>query len=192
MDIKGVIFILLVVVLVSAILLSIAGLLGGSIMSIVGAGEDSSQSDDDDWEDDQWEGAADAPARATKIYGSVSEKGGKAEANGYGVIVASEYTDLTTNGNFTLEDVKVKKTLSINGNSRCHRVHADTIEVSGGAFINDSDAKRLVVKNTLIPGQKPSVTIAGSRIGEIQLSDKGAKESDMVSIKAEAAKRKQA
>jgi len=188
MDIKGIIFILLVIVLVVAVAMGLSRWFG--LSSIVGGGDDDEDLDDM-VDENEWDGGAGVePVRVTKIYGSMSEKAGKAEANGYGKIVQTEYTDLTTNGNFTLEDVKVKKTLSINGNSSCHRVHADTIEVSGGAYINDSEAKRLVIHNTLIPGQKPSVTVLGGKIGEIQLIDKNAKSEDMVSIRAEAVKRK--
>lgn len=165
MDTKVLIFVLVVLVLIAAALFALWCTFGGHHETSGGCDMD---------------GGADGE-RAAVIYGALSvDKNGNGVASGYGRIEKKEFNDLSLNGQFTLEDVKVKKTLSLNGNHKCFKVTANNVEVSGGAMLVESDVKKLVVHNEKVAGQKPNILLLSTKCEKIELDDKNAKEADFV------------
>lgn len=167
MDTKVLIFVLVVLVLVAAALFALWCTFGGRGTTEGGCDMDG--------------GADGERERVAVIYGALTvDKNGNGVASGYGRIEKKEFNDLSLNGQFTLENVKVKKTLSLNGNHQCYTVQAANVEINGGAKLVDSEVKHLVVHNEKVAGQKPNILLLSTKVDKIDLDDKNASVADFI------------
>lgn len=141
--------------------------------------------DGDAWNDaNAFEGAAADEERVDRVFGVTSEpKKGDVVISGSGRMSKRDVNNLTVNGKVTLDTVKVKDTLTVNGYLKGFNVEAATMEVSGGAMLKDSKVGKLVIHNPKQEGQRPNIVLIGSKVDNYEITDKKGKVEDFVVTK---------
>ncbi len=129
------------------------------------------------------DGAADEE-RVDRVFGVLDEsKKGDVTISGSGRMSKRDLNNVTVNGTVTLDTVKVKDTLTVNGYLKGFNVEAASMDVSGGAMLKDSKIGKLTIHNPKQEGQRPSIVLIGSTVDKYELSDKKGKVEDFVTTK---------
>jgi len=118
--------------------------------------------------------------RVDHVFGFSKDEKGDVSLYGQGRMSKREVNNLKVAGRFTLDAVKVKETLKVQGHVGAFNCSAKKVEISGSAYLENCNIDTLVVKNKKVADMRPNIVIVGGEVKNIEILDKTGKEAEFV------------